>query len=159
MLPFLKKKTPVEQVAHRLIHQSLPHAYEFYEKENRHARTPLVIDEKPMREVGAGICLFYLVEFLPDTKAGNQARMGRIYNQMKKDLRPLNANPQKAYDAWKAFTDALILHQNLSRIDIATRLSWERLLPERKYVDQTPLRSYCYYLKLQVDDVKKLRLS
>ena len=159
MLSFLKQKKSVEDVTHELIKQSLPKAFDFYRKENEHSRTQLVLDEKMLREVGAGMCLFYLAVYLPSDKPGNQAKMGRAYTQVKKEFRSITANPQKSYDFWKSCTEGFLLHDKLNHVDIATRLGWERLLPDRKFIDQTPFRSYAYYLQLQVKDVEKLKIT
>lgn len=159
MLPFSKKKKSIEDITHELIMQSLHKAYEFYRNENEHARHQLRLNESDLREVGAGMCLFFLTEYLPIEKNGSQAVMGRAYAQVKKDFRKLHANSQKSYDIWKAFNDALLLHDNMSRVDIATRLAWERLFPERKFISQTPLRSYAYFLQLQVKDVESVKIT
>lgn len=158
MFPFLKKKKSIEDITHGLIKESLHKAYEFYRNENDHARNQLSLDEKEMREVGAGMCLFFLTEYLSTEKNGGQAIMGRAYAQVKKDFRTLHANPQKSYDTWKAFNDAFLLHDDMDRVEVATRLAWERLLPERKFIAQTPLHSYAYFLQLQVKDVETVKI-
>lgn len=159
MLAMFKKKTPVEDLIHQLAKHKIPKALEFFHSENDHARVPLVVNEKLMREMGGGMCLFFLAEYLPESKPGNQAKMGRAYTQLKKEFRPQGLNPQKSYDMWKSFTDALLLHENVSRVDLAERLSWEKLFPDRKHVAKTALHAFCYFLYLQVQDAGKVKLS
>lgn len=159
MLSFLKKKKSAEDTAHYWVKHTLPKAIAFYHTENEHVRTPLVLKDKDLMEVGAGMCLFYLAEHLPDDKVGNKAKIGRVYSQIKKEFREQGLNKQKPYDFWKIFTDAFILHRNLGRQGVAERFAWERLMPERKFSEKTALHAFCYFLYLQIEDLKDMKIT
>ncbi len=155
---WFKKKVRVEDHVGALIKDKLPQAAGFFDKENKHAHYKLEIERSTLIAVGAGMTLFFLGKFLPDTEAANLKIMSRAYKEVERRLPALNANPKDAYTWWKAYTDGLIFQEDQPRLKIACRLTWEKLLPDKSYREASPLRTFAYFLEMEVEGAQKVHL-
>lgn len=158
MFWFKKKKMKVEEYVAGLVRDKLPHAVQFFDKENDRSHHPLKIADTKLLEIGAGMSLFFLGKYFPDSEKENLALMSRAYKQMEKMLPDMNAKPKEAYAWWKAFTDGLIFQENEPRLRIACRLVWEKLIPDKAYREASPLKTFGYFLEMEIDGVEKLNL-
>ena len=155
---WFKKKVKVEEYVTGLVQEKLPRAVQFFDKENERAHHPLNIDDTKLVEIGAGMALFFLGKYFPDTEKQNLALMSRAYKQMEKLLPAMNAKPKEAYAWWKAFTDGLIFQENEARLRIACRLVWEKLMTGKAYREASPLKTFGYFLEMEIDSVDTLTL-
>lgn len=153
-----KKKQPVEQFVHALIEQKLPRAVQFFDRENEHSHHPIQLDDRQLLEIGGGMCLFFLGKYFPDTNPANLKVMSRAYKELERILPDLNARPKEAYAWWKAFTDGLIFQEKEARLRIACRLVWEKVFPQKAYREATPLKTFGYFLEMEVDAAEKLKI-
>lgn len=156
---WFKKKIPVESYMQGLIQDKLPNAVRFFDKENDRAHQPLNIEDTTLLEVGAGMALFFMGKFLPDTEKANLALMSRAYKAADKLLPALGAKPKEAHKWWKAYTDGLIFKEKEPRLSIACRLTWEKLIPDQAYRDSSPLKMFAYVLETEVETLSKLNLK
>jgi len=155
---WFKKKVKIEDYVTGLIQEKLPRAVQFFDKENDRAHHPLNIEDAKLLEIGAGMTLFFLGKYFPDTEKANLAIMSRAYKQIEKLLPEMNAKPKEAYAWWKAFTDGLIFQENEARLRIACRLVWEKLIPDKAYREASPLKTFGYFLEMEIDGADKLAL-
>lgn len=155
---WFKKKMKIEEYVTDLVQNKVPRAVQFFDKENARSHHPLKLDDKRLVEIGAGMALFFLGKYFPDTEKGNLALMSRAYKQTEKLLPELNARPKEAYAWWKAFTDGLIFQENEARLRIACRLVWEKLMPEKAYREASPLKTFGYFLEMEIEGAEKLNL-
>jgi len=156
---WFKKKTTIEDFCSGIAREKLPKAVQFFDKENERAHAALTIDDTQLLEVGAGMCLFFLGKYFPDTDPNNLKIMSRAFKHMEKLLPSLKANPKQAYHWWKAYTDTLIFQENEPRLKIACRLTWEKLMPNKAYRENSPLRTFGYYLEMEISGIDKLRIA
>lgn len=155
---WFKKKVKIEDYVTGLIQDKLPRAVQFFDRENARAHHPLNLDDVKLVEIGAGMTLFFLGKYLPDTEKANLALMSRAYKQIEKLLPEMNGKPKEAYAWWKAFTDGLIFQENEARLRIACRLVWEKLIPEKAYRDASPLKTFGYFLEMEIEGTDKINL-
>lgn len=155
---WFKKKVRIEDHVAGLIQNKLPHAVAFFEKENKQSHQRLDIGAAPLREVGAGMTLFFLGKFFPDTEKANLALMSRAYKEVERQLPAQEASPKEAFNWWKAFTDGLIFQEDQPRLKIACRLTWEKLIPGKAYREASPLRTFAYFLEMEVEGTSKLNI-
>ena len=155
---WFKQKVKIEDYVSGLLKDKLPRAVQFFDKENDRAHHPLNIPEKKLIEVGAGMVLFFLGKFFPDTEKENLQLMSRAYKQVEKLLPEMSADPKEAYNWWKAFTDGLIFQEKEARLRIACRLTWEKLIQNKAYREASPLRTFGYFLEMEVEGVDKIKI-
>lgn len=155
---WFKKKVKIEDFVSEFIPQKLPRAVQFFDKENARAHHPLNIDDRKLLEIGAGMSLFFLGKYFPDTEKKNLDMMSRAFKQVEKTLPSLEANPKEAYAWWKAFTDGLIFQQNEARLRIACRLVWEKIIHEKAYRESSPLKTFGYFLEMEIEGVSKMNI-
>lgn len=156
---WFKKKIPVEVFMQGLIQEKLPKAVQFFDKENDRAHQPLNVEDTMLLEVGAGMALFFMGKFFPDTEKENLAVMSRAYKAAEKCLPSLGAKPKEAHKWWKAYTDGLIFKEKEPRLSIACRLTWEKLIPNQAYRDSSPLKMFAYILETDVESIRKQNLK
>ncbi len=155
---WFKKKIKIEDYVTELVQEKLPRAVQFFDRENERAHQSLKIDDTRLLEIGAGMALFFLGKYFPDNEKENLAIMSRAYKQMEKLLPAMNAKPKEAYAWWKAFTDGLIFQENEQRLRIACRLVWEKILHEKAYREASPLKTFGYFLEMEIEGAEKLNL-
>ncbi len=155
---WFKKKVKIEDYVTELVQEKLPRAVQFFDRENERAHQSLKIDDTRLLEIGAGMALFFLGKYFPDNEKENLAIMSRAYKQMEKLLPAMNAKPKEAYAWWKAFTDGLIFQENEQRLRIACRLVWEKILHEKAYREASPLKTFGYFLEMEIEGAEKLNL-
>lgn len=156
---WFKKKTPVESYMQVLVTEKLPKAVQFFDKENDRAHQSLNLDDTTLLEVGAGMALFFMGKFFPDTEKANLAMMSRAYKAVDKLLPTLNAKPKEAHKWWKAYTDGLIFKEKEPRLSIACRITWEKLIPDQAYRDASPLKMFAYVLETEIEGIQKQNLK
>ncbi len=157
-MSLFRKKTRVEDVIESLMSNSVPKAMEFYGKENKKAHRPLRIEASKLFEIGVAMCLFFLARYFPEDKPEDKEKMSRAFKQAQAELERTGHDAQSAYRWWKAYTDALIFQEKETRLRLASRLTWEKLFPEKAYKEQNPLHSYGYMLEIEVDGFKKNKI-
>ena len=158
MLWFKKNKVRIEDHVRGLVENALPKAVAFFTKENKHSHSPLNINHTQLQEVGAGMILFYLGNFFPDTNPENLTVMSRAFKEIERVLPGLGAAPKAAHVWWKAYTDGLIFQENEPRLKIACRITWEKLIPDRAHREASPLRTFAYFLEMEVESTAKLNI-
>ena len=156
---WFKKKTPVEAYMQVLIQEKLPNAVKFFDKENDRAHSPLKINDTALLEVGAGMALFFMGKFFPDSDKNNLQLMSRAYKTVEQKLPTLQAKPKEAHKWWKAYTDGLIFKEKEPRLSIACRLTWEKLIPEQAYREQSPLKMFAYVIETEIATLDKITLK
>lgn len=154
-----RKKLTVEAYIDSLLDHQLPKAIQFFNKENSRAREHLTIPDDQLVEIGAALLLFFLGRHFPDTKKENLAIMSRAYVQVEKRLPDLGGNPKQAYSWWKVFTDVLIFKESEDRLNVACRQVWEKLFPDKTFRDASPLRTYAYFLEMEITEAAKLNIA
>ena len=154
-----RKKLTAEAYINSLIDQQLPRAVQFFKKENDRARDHLTIPDDRLVEIGAALILFFLGGHFPDSKKENLTLMSRAYVQVEKRLPDLGGNPKETYRWWKVFTDVLIFQESEERLNIVCRQVWEKLFPEKPYRDASPLRTYAYFLEMEISEAPKLNIG
>ena len=154
---WFKKKVPTQEFVGNMLRDKLPQAISFFKKENEHSRHAFKVSDTKLHEIGAGMILFFMGEHYPDTDKKNLALMGRAYKVVEKVLPSMNASPKEAYAWWKAYTDALIFQEDEERLRIACRLTWEKL-ETKPFRETSPLRTFGYFLEMEVAAVKKVTL-
>jgi hypothetical protein len=157
-MSWFRKKITVEDFVSDVVREKLPMAVQFFDKENNRAHHTVPIQDQDLLTVGAGMVLFFMGKFLPDSNPENLKLMSRAYRHMEKLLPSLDITPQAAYRWWKAYTDTLIFQENEARLKIACRLTWEKLIPNKPYREASPLRSFGYYLEMEVEALAKARI-
>lgn len=158
-MSWFKKKVPVETFVADIIHSKLPSAEQFFEKENARSHNPLKFNRTQLLEIGAGMALFFLGKFFPDTEKKNLDMMARAFKQVEKSLPELEADPVNAYTWWKAFTDGLIFQDDGNRLRMACRIVWEKNIPDLTYREPSPLRAYGYIIEMEVNAAEKIALT
>lgn len=156
---WFKKKVPVETFMHGLVQEKLPKAVQFFDNENDRAHQPINVDDTTLLEVGVGMALFFMGKFFPDTDKTNLAIMSRAFKTAEKLLPAMNATPKEAHKWWKAYTDGLIFNEKEPRLKIACRLTWDKILPDQKYREASPLRMFAYVIETEVDSIQKLNIK
>ncbi|GEM_PF-2269218 len=155
---WFKKKVRIEEQVAELIQNKLPRAVAFFEKENKQSHQRLDISAAQLQEVGAGMILFFLGKFFPDTEKSNLAMMSRAYKEVERKLPALEASPKAAFNWWKAFTDGLIFQEDEPRLKIACRITWEKLITGKAYREASPLRTFAYFLEMEIESTAKLHM-
>lgn len=157
-MSLFKDKITVEDEVSRLLNESFPKAVAFLDRENEHAHRPVKLPEDTLLEIGAGMCLFFLASHLPGEKTSTKDKMSRAFLQVQQLLRDKSADSDKVYSWWKHYTDGLIFKENEERLRLACKLTWEKLYPDKPYKEPTPLRSFGYFLQMEVDEVDKHKM-
>jgi hypothetical protein len=159
-MTLFKKRVPMEDFVRSLITEGIPKGLAFYDKENAQARKKLSISDADLAEFGAGMMLFFLTERIANDKKAGQDMAQRATRAMRRALAQLGANADHGQDWWKAISDdALIMHGQGDPLDIACQAVWNRLFRDRPYAEHGPIRSYGYFLQIEVDAAKDLRLT
>ncbi|MBU0678591.1 MAG: hypothetical protein KJ626_10790 [Verrucomicrobia bacterium] len=153
-----KKKVKIEEIVSVLITSTIPKALQYYHRETRRAPSPISLPDSKLIDIGGAMCLFFLAKHLPDEKPGNQEKMARAYKQLKLDILTVGGDAESARTWWKAFTDGLIFQEREERLRIACRIAWDKLAPNTAYREPSPLRSFGYFLQVEVDTVRKMKL-
>jgi hypothetical protein len=156
---WFKKAKPVEAFVQGMVKEKLPRAVQFFDRENDRAHHALNIEDQKLLEIGAGMILFFLGKYYPDKDKKNLALMSRAYKEIEKTLPALKADPKEAYAWWKAFTDGLIFQENEERLRIASRLVWEKLITSKPYREASPLKTFGYFLEMEVQSAEKITLK
>ncbi len=156
---WFKKTTPVEAFVQQLIKDKLPRAVQFFDRENERAHTSLNVEDQKLLEIGGGMILFFLGRYFPDKDKKNLAIMSRAYKEIERVLPAQNARPKEAYAWWKAFTDGLIFQENEPRLRIACRLAWEKVITSKPYRETSPLKTFGYFLEMEVQSIEKLNIK
>ena len=157
-MPLFKEKTSVEQEVSRLLTDVHPRAVAFLARENEHAHRPVKLPEQTLLEISASMCLFFLAAHLPEEKPDSKDKMGRAFMQVQQELRGKDADPDKVYSLWKHFTEGLMFKQDADPLTLACKLTWERHYPDRVYKEPSPMRSFAYFLQMEVNDIAKRKL-
>ena len=153
-----RRKIKIEDYVEGLVRDKLPRAVTFFKNENSHSRHSVTIEEHVLLEIGAAMILFFLGKFYPDTEKKNIEMMSRAYKPMEGLLPQMNARPAQVHGWWKAFTDGLIFQSDEERLRIACRLAWEKVLPHKPYREASPLKTFGYFLEMEIEGVKKLKV-
>jgi len=153
-----KKKRPVQEWTDDTLTVSLPRGITFFHGENQRARYRLAVSDTDLKEVGAGMALFFLAEFFPDEKPDSAEKMQRAYKGARRALSKLGGNGDQAHFWWKAFNDGQIFHSHEDRLDIVCRVVWDRLFQKIPFKEHGPIRSFAYFLQVDMGSVKKVRL-
>ena len=156
---WFKKKMPIEDFIQRFITEKLPRAVQFFDKENERAHSPVSIPDDKLLEIGAGMALFFLSQYFPDTDKANLKIMARAFKTVEKELPNLNAKPKEAHIWWKAFTDGLIFQENEARLRIACRIVWEKLIPNKPFRENSPLKAFGYFVEVEMQAARKANVS
>ncbi len=155
---WFKKKERVEDFMENIMGKTLPRSLEYFRKENERVHRPLSIKDSVLAEVGAGMCLFYLGKHFPEDDAAERRKMSRAFRVVEKHIGALNGTAGHVHTWWKAFTDGLIFHENEERLTIASRVAWDKLLPDIPYREPSPLKAFAYYLHMEMDAADKVKL-
>ncbi len=84
--------------------------------------------------------------------------MSRAYKSMERLLPHMNARPKEVYGWWKTFMDGLIFQSKEERLRIACRLVWEKMLPDKPYREASPVKTFGYFLEMEIERGKKLNV-
>ncbi len=155
---WFKKKIRVEDFMENIMQKSLPRSLQYFRKENERVHRPLNINEKVLAEVGAGMCLFFLGKYFPEDDKAERTKITRAFRTVEKHIEALNGTSGHAHTWWKAFTDGLIFHENANRLNIASRVAWDKLLPDIPYREPSPLKAFAHYLHMEMEAADKVRL-
>jgi hypothetical protein len=155
---FFKKKTSIEDFAMSLVTNSIPRAIVFFREENQHVRQRLNLSEKELADLGAGMALFFLSEHYPENKAASAKMIQRAYKGIRKGLARIGGSGDRAHTWWKAFNDGLLFHEDEERLPVTCRVAWDRTFPDDPYKEHRALQAFGYFLQMEVDTAKKLKL-
>lgn len=155
---WFKKKMSIEDFVEGIIRDKLPRAVAFFNKENERSHLALAVNDRKLREIGAGMVLFFMGKYYPDTDKKNLELMSRAYRQIEKTLPAMDANPKETFAWWKAYTDGLIFQENEARLRIACRITWEKL-ESKPFRETSPLRTFGYFLEMEVQALDKMALA
>lgn len=157
-MAWFKKKMPIESFVGEMIEKKLPGAIIFFENANTRAHRPMNFLPTQLYEVGAGMMLFFLGAYHPDTEKKGLEMMGRAYKEVEKKLPKHQADPKKAYDWWKAFTDVLIFQEESDRLRVACRIVWEHTIPGSPYREPSPLKAFGNFIQMEVATAEKVMI-
>lgn len=155
---WFKKKVKIEEFVAGLVQDKIPKAIAFFDKENERSHVALQLDHGKLREIGAGMILFFIGKHYPDTEQKNLLIMSRAYKQVERALPALEANPKEAYAWWKAYTDGLIFQEDEARLKIACRITWEKLIKNKPFREGPPLKTFGYFLEMEVEGISKVNI-
>jgi hypothetical protein len=156
---WFKPKSKIEEAVKDILSAKLHHALKFYTKENERSHHPLQLSESQLLEIGGGMVLFFFGSYFPDTEKKNIEIMSRAYREAEKILPGMKIQPTRVYEWWKMFTDVLIFNQKEDRLKAATRLVWEKLITDMPYREASPLKTFGYYLQMEVDSHAKKNIG
>jgi len=147
---WFKPKTKIEDAVRDILTHKLSHALKFYEKENARAHHPLKMTQLQLLEIGGGMVLFFFGRHFHDSDKKNIEIMSRAYREAERILPGLNIKAEPVYQWWKMFTDVLIFNENEDHLRAACRLVWEKSIPEMPFREASPLKTFGYYLQMEV---------
>lgn len=154
-----KKRVRVEDFAGNLVSVGIPRAIAFFEEENVRARYRLAFADEDLKNIGAGLCLFFLSEQLQDAKKANHNKMQRATKSIRRALNKLGGNSDKGQEWWKLIDDDYrIIHEHKALLDVACQAVWNRRFRDRPFKEHGALRSFAYFLQVEVDASAKVKL-
>ncbi len=59
---------------------------------------------------------------------------------------------------WKALSDGQIFHPSDDMLETACRVIWDRMFHDRAFKEHASLRAFGYFLQMEVQSSKKLKL-
>ncbi len=158
IMTWFRKKIRVEDFMERIMQDSLPRSIKYYRSENERAPRPMEIKESVLVEAGTGMCLFFLGKYVPEEDKAERQKMSRAFRATQKHVEAFKGAPGNVHTWWKAFTDGLIFHENESRLNIASKVAWDRLLPDVGYREPSPLKAFAHLLEMEIDTAKDFKL-
>lgn len=156
---FFKKRVSIEDFATDLVRTGIPRAIHFFHEENQRARYHLNIGQEDLTNIGGGLCFFFLAPQLQNEKKADQKNLQRAARAIRRAIGRAGGNSDRAQDWWKTIEDdARIIHGQADPLDLACKAVWSRTYRDRPFKEHGALRSFAYFLQMEVNAAGKIKL-
>lgn len=154
-----KKKTPIEEFSAQVIREGLPRALAFYEQENKRSHVRLMFSEEELPLIGAGTVIFYFSSRFSSDSSADKDKVHRAIKGVRRTISKMGYSSDRAQDWWKAIEgDALIVGSSSDPLELSCKAVWNRTHQDRPFNEHGALRSFLYFLQVEVDAMDKLKI-